>query len=477
MGKDMSGRSRFNGDHTELVRVLKPFVAQSPVWLEYPDDAKQVQPLKLGKSPRGMWSAVADLQGNFAFKITTIRKAMPSLWDESYAAWQMRPQEDKRTSWCDSMSNRFHTACLHLAKAKRNGTPKWYTALLNGDVSKSDDGDTRSDGNTTDNTMGDSLSVDVSEHEGGSSPGSVAAEEAEEAGATAEVLKRPAACTEDVKPVADSFVYGFCADSNRAWRAPANKPRKKEWATNLDKATPEALDVDFPMATFADGTTKQITDLTVKVLSEIRAVTAAIKHKGRLGALWYGEKPGKGGQADTLQLKVLKVKSKTGPLLQLLRKTETGGHKQLVQATLKRFVGNEAQQQEAALKVLVDAAEEFISGKLAEDELAAFRDKEIKKLNVAKAGDKAPATASKKFDINAFPELKQASKREAPRADVAAAPTTPPRKAPRASSPTPSTWDINQGLVLDIEQQGKPPLLSAKALALLSEGWCDSDDE
>ena len=128
-------RSKFLGSAADLEQVLMPFVRERASWLSYYEqrtkrvNGKQVkspaQPKSLAECPHGVWNAVRTLQWNFAIQREKVRVSMASLWDACYPHWTVKPSEDQKQSWCESMTSRFHNACLDLAQAQRRNA-KWF---------------------------------------------------------------------------------------------------------------------------------------------------------------------------------------------------------------------------------------------------------------------------------------------------------------------------------------------------------------
>ena len=127
-------RNKYKGTAEDLKNLLLPFVKSRATWLAYYEHRRMTgknkvknnkpQCKNLLECPPGMWCAVRGAQPNFAIQREKLKTAMPTLWDECRACWPVAPSEDQKASWCHSMVERFHNACLDLGRAHRQQL-KW----------------------------------------------------------------------------------------------------------------------------------------------------------------------------------------------------------------------------------------------------------------------------------------------------------------------------------------------------------------
>ena len=127
-------RNKYKGTAEDLKNLLLPFVKGRATWLAYYEHRRMTgknkvkdnkpQCKNLLECPPGMWCAVRGAQPNFAIQREKLKTAMPTLWDECRACWPVAPSEDQKASWCHSMVERFHNACLDLGRAHRQQL-KW----------------------------------------------------------------------------------------------------------------------------------------------------------------------------------------------------------------------------------------------------------------------------------------------------------------------------------------------------------------
>ena len=243
-------------EHLPLVDCLARF-AKKPDFIEYGTGMAGARTSKTGiMKYDNMWRAMKQETGS----IPTLTKAeaklvATTLYDRVKDTWKRHLSKEELQTWLDSIPLRLRTMSRHLNQALLKNT-KWAECMFK-------------DQNVGDLLAGRSSPAKPAKVEDGKSrpkwPSLTPPEPAAQAEAAGSA--QPGGSSSSAPTGQDVVCFGWEAEMLVAWKEIGKSPREYSLPVDTDGLDPES----HPTATFKDGSTKVITNLTVGELVKLKS--------------------------------------------------------------------------------------------------------------------------------------------------------------------------------------------------------------
>ena len=208
------------------------------------------------------------------------------------------------------------------------------------------------------------------------------------------------------KAAISNYIFGFCTETERAWRAvlkSKKQPRTREFAIKLEPDPSKPGDPNaFMIGTWPDGMVKEITDVTASDMVARQQVLDQVAQERQTKAatangLWRGVLKASGSEAE-MPMRISSAKTGGGAAMLLYVRKGTNesvewNQKQLLQCLVKHLPGgDDTEKSAAALQVVQGIAEKLINHEITmDDDLTKLRDAGIIALGGKMATPKAKA--------------------------------------------------------------------------------------
>ena len=224
---------------------------------------------------------------------------------------------------------------------------------------------------------------------------------------------------------ASNYIFGFCVETQRAWRA-FLKPRRsalhRDYATKFEPDPNKPDDPGaFMVASWPDGMAKEITDVTVRDMTARAELVAAVAEQkqektGMQACLWQGVlKIEVAGKEAEMPMRISKAKTAGGLALVLYLKQGTNdsvewNQKQLLQCLVKLLPGrDETEKTAAALTLMKEIVDMLLSREIVWDgDMGKLRDERLKALGAKPGAQKGHGKGKAKAKAKCAAKAKKA---------------------------------------------------------------------